>query len=187
MSEKRLHLIEIQDFLVVEVSLEDKGELALIGPIAVFVGFGVPNWAVFIGGLIVSFMYLRATAIKRCFYYWGEICKRYTLDTYQAEWDCCENAFYQGGLDPFSEEDEECRYHNPKHDRCWLGDEPLFNLKKWDDEIDNYKVLPNYHAEAKSCLDFKDIVVLGITYNEDYFVAKILPKTPIGFPEVIHL
>ncbi|MDC0134375.1 hypothetical protein OAI19_04220, partial [Porticoccaceae bacterium] len=64
---------------------------------------------------------------------------------------------------------------------------PLFNLKKWDDEIDNYKVLPNYHAEAKSCLDFKDIIVLGITYNEDYFVAKILPKTPIGFPEVIHL
>jgi hypothetical protein len=179
MDKKRLTLIEIRNFLEASSKTDSKSEYLLWGLLLLFFGI-FENYYVMFFGLFLIFTGLKARAVKYAFEQWAEILERYILDAYEMKWShYC--AFYHKDAPIYDAQ----YYHNPENDECWMGNNALFNIDRWDDKLCSYKMLPDYLTEVRLVISIKDVIFLGTFRDPRYFKKNVLSKIPWRFPSEI--
>lgn len=186
MDNQRIMLTDVQDFLIEVPEIKSRGEIIGLGILMIIFGFWstMPSLYLAVAGLVVLFIGLKRKAARHACLVWADICERYIDEEYGFDWHCGWKCFYKKGAD-LDKDHEIPIYHNPQNSICWDGDKPLFNLKRFD-ETRPYKVMPNYYSLAESCLNFKDVLMLGIFSSDQHFYSKVAQKTPSGFPAAIY-
>jgi len=186
MSDQRAILTEIQDFLIEVPEIKSKGEIIALGLFLFALGLWstMPSLYLAIVGLVILFVGVKRKAVKHACLAWADICEKYIAEEYEFEWHMHSACFYKNGADILKDHEIPI-YHNPQNDGCWDGNKPLFNLTSRD-ETRNYKVMPDFYSQAEACLNFTDILMLGIFKSDQHFKTKVVRKTPFGFPKAIY-